>query len=106
MLGILTGDVLIVAHWRLSTLIQYLTWFGKSPTSTGEVDIIRDREREQYRYMEEEDYIHSTLLPLLSHTATQGSRVAALDSHSFFSLPLFTVSLSQLILLSNLCLYL
>ena len=24
---------------------QYLTWFGKSPTSTGEVHIIRDRER-------------------------------------------------------------
>jgi len=22
---------------------QYLTWFGKSPTSTGEVNIIRDR---------------------------------------------------------------
>jgi hypothetical protein len=45
---------------------QYLTWFGKSLTSTGKVDIIRDKEREQLRYMEKKDYIHSTLLPLLS----------------------------------------
>jgi len=39
-----TGDVLIVAHWRLNTLAQYFTWFGKSLTSTGEVHFIRDRE--------------------------------------------------------------
>jgi hypothetical protein len=38
-----TGGVLIVAHWRLSTLTQYLTWFGKSSTSTGDVHIIRDK---------------------------------------------------------------
>jgi len=60
-----TGGVLIVAHWRLSTLTQYLTWFGKSPTSTGEVHIIRDRERIQYKYMEEEDHFTQTLLPAL-----------------------------------------
>jgi hypothetical protein len=68
LLGTPTGNVLIVAHWRLSTPTQYLTWFGKPPTSTGEVDIIRDREKEQHRYMEEEDHIHSTLFSLLSHT--------------------------------------
>jgi hypothetical protein len=67
-LGIPTGDVLIVAYWRLSTPTQYLTWFGKPPTSMGEVNIIRERKREQHRYMEEEDHIHSTLLLLLSHT--------------------------------------
>ena len=43
--GIPTGDVLIIAHWRLSTLTQYLTWFDKSPTSMGEVHIIRYREK-------------------------------------------------------------
>jgi len=39
------------------TNTQYLTWFGKSPTSTGVVYIIRDRERIQHT---EEDHIHST----------------------------------------------
>jgi len=43
LLGIPTGDVLLVAHWRLSTLTHYLTWFGKSPTSRGEINIIRYR---------------------------------------------------------------
>ena len=38
-----TGGVLIVAQRKLSTLTQYLTWFDKSPTSTREVNIIRDR---------------------------------------------------------------
>ena len=92
MLGIPTGDVLIVAHWRLSTLIQYLTWFDKSPTSTGEVDIIRDREREQHRYMEEEDHIYSTLFSLLSHTTAQGNKVAILGSHSSSSLHSLSLS--------------
>jgi len=45
LLGILTGDVLIFAQRRLSTLTQYFTWFGKSPTSTGESQCIRGRER-------------------------------------------------------------
>jgi len=48
---------MIIVQRRLSTLTQYLTWFGKSPTSTGEIDIIRDRERIQHT---EEDHIHST----------------------------------------------
>jgi len=48
---------MIIAQRRLSTLTQYLTWFGKSPTSTGEINIIRDRERIQHA---EEDHIHST----------------------------------------------
>jgi len=63
LIGDPTGDVLIVAFWRLSTLTLYLTWFSKSSTSTGEVHIIRDRERVQYKYMEEEDYIHSNSTP-------------------------------------------
>ena len=29
---------------------QYLTWFGKSPTSTGEVNIIRDRQRKELQH--------------------------------------------------------
>jgi len=48
---------MIIAQRRLSTLTQYLTWFGKSPTSTGVVYIIRDRERIQHT---KEDHIHST----------------------------------------------
>jgi len=40
-----TGSVLIVVHWRLSTLTQYFTCFDKSPISTREVHFIRDRER-------------------------------------------------------------
>ena len=39
------------------TSTQYITWFGKLHTSTGEIDIIRDRERIQHT---EEDHIHST----------------------------------------------
>ena len=36
-----TGDVLIFAHRRVKdTETQYLTWFGKLPTSTGEVHFI------------------------------------------------------------------
>jgi len=38
-----TGGVLIVVQRKLSTLTQYLMWFGKSPISTGKVNIIRDR---------------------------------------------------------------
>ena len=63
MLGNPTGDGLMITHWKLSILIQYLKWFGKLPTSTEEVHIIRDRERIQNTYMEEEDYIHSNSTP-------------------------------------------
>jgi hypothetical protein len=52
-----TVVLMIIAQRRLSTLTQYLTWFGKLPTSTGAIDIIRDRERIQHT---EEDHIHST----------------------------------------------
>jgi hypothetical protein len=54
MLGIPTGDVLIFAHWRLSTLTQYLTWFSKPPTSTGEA-IALYRERTRFTTIEEEE---------------------------------------------------
>ena len=43
--GFPTGGVLIFAQRRVSTLTQYFTWFGKSPTSTGESHCIRDREK-------------------------------------------------------------
>jgi hypothetical protein len=52
--GIPTGDVLIFAHWRLSTLTKYLTWFGKPPTSTGEA-ITLYRENTRFTTIEEED---------------------------------------------------
>ena len=97
MLGIPIGDVLIVVYWRLSTLIQYLTWFGKSPISTGKVHIIRDEKRIQYTYMKEKDHFTQIQLSLLSHTAAHDNMVAALGNHSFFSLTLslhFTHSLS------------
>jgi hypothetical protein len=80
---------MIIAQRRLSTLTQYLTWFGKSPTSTGEIDIIRDRERIQHT---EEDHIHSTSISHCYigqqlHKAAVGLLVAALLFLSlFFSL--------------------
>ena len=49
-----TSDVLIFAHWRLSTLTQYLTWFGKPPTSTGEA-IALYRESTRFTTIEEEE---------------------------------------------------
>jgi hypothetical protein len=39
---------MIIVCWRLSTLTQCLTWFGKLPISTEEVYIIEDRERLQH----------------------------------------------------------
>jgi len=41
---------IIIAHWRLSMLTQYLMWFDKSSTSTGAVHIIRDRESIQFTH--------------------------------------------------------
>jgi len=54
LLGIPTGDVLIFAHWRLSTLTQCLTWFGKPFISTGEA-ISLYRERTRFTTIEEEE---------------------------------------------------
>jgi hypothetical protein len=80
------------------TETQYLTWFGKLPTSTGEVTIIRDIEKGlQHTWRRT-----ITLLKLysqLSHTDAHGSRAAAHGSPSF-SLLLFTFSQPSLILLS------
>jgi len=96
---------MIIAQRRLSTLTQYLTWFGKSPTSTGEIDIIRDRERIQHT---EEDHIHSTpishcYIGQQLHTAA-GLLVAALLS---FSLLLSSVALllDSLFVLHSWCLF-
>jgi hypothetical protein len=78
---------MIIAQRRLSTLTQYLTWFGKSSTSTWKIDIIRYRERIQHT---EKDHIHSTpishcYIGQQLHMAA-GLLVAALLSFSFFFL--------------------
>ena len=53
------------------TETQYLTWFGKSPTSTGESPYYLEiREGIQYKYVEEEDHFTQTLLPALIHCCT------------------------------------
>jgi len=90
-----TVAFMIIAHRRLSTLTQYLTWFGKSPTSTGEIDIIRDRERIQHT---KEDHIHSTpvshfYIGQQLHTAA-GLLVAALLFLSLFFSLLFLLFLT------------
>ena len=54
LLGIPTSDVLIIAYWRLNILTQYLTWFGKSPTSMGEA-IWLYRERTRFTTIKEEE---------------------------------------------------
>jgi hypothetical protein len=69
---------------------QYLTWFGKSPTSTGEVHTIRDREKIQYTYMEEEDHIHSTQLLALIAALAATAMAAAIAATLFFSSLLFS----------------
>jgi len=86
---------MIIAQRRLSTLTQYLTWFGKSPTSTGVVYIIRDRERIQHT---KEDHIHSTpishcYIGQQLHTAA-GLLVAALLFLSLFFSLLFLLFLT------------
>ena len=100
LLGNPTGDVLIFAHWRLSTLTQYLTWFGKSSISMVEVHIIRDREMIQYKYMEEEDHIHSN--------STPSSHCCPCSSSLFLSILLHTLtalSLSLILLSNNASIY-
>jgi len=87
-----TSDVLIVAYWRLSTLTQYLTWFGKPPTSTGEVHIIRDRKRIQYKYMEEENHFTQTLLP--AHIVALAAAAIATLYFLSWSLTFCSLSLS------------
>jgi hypothetical protein len=76
------------------TNTQYLTWFGKSPISTGVVYIIRDRERIQHT---EEDHVHSTPISLLHRAAIAYSSRAAGGSPSLsFSLLLsFVLALSH-----------
>jgi Ni,Fe-hydrogenase maturation factor len=80
------------------------------PTSTGEAHIIRDKEMIQYKYMEEEDHIHSTQLPSLIAALAATAMAARLLPLQPYSLSLFslthTLSLSlslslSLILLSK-----
>ena len=61
------------------------------PTSSGEVNIIRDRERIQYKYMEEEDHFTQTLLPALV-AALAVAAIAALSFSLSSSHALYTLS--------------
>ena len=79
-----TGDVLIFAHRKGSTLTQYLTWFDKSPISTGESILFRDKERIQNKYMKKEDYF-TLLYSQLKHTVAYGSNSSS-SLHIFFTL--------------------
>ena len=64
---------------------QYLTWFGKTAYIHGRESILLEIDRESVTtHMEEEAHFTQTQLPLLSHTAAQGSRAAALGSYSLF----------------------
>ena len=88
------GDVLIFAHRRGSTLTQYLTWFGKSPTSTREspyyLEIEKEYKTNTWRRM------ISSLYSTPSYHCCNDSRAAAHGSSSSFSFLLFT-SFSTLI---------
>jgi hypothetical protein len=67
-------------------------------TSTREAHIIRDREMIQYKYIEEEDHIHSTQLPFLI------AGLAAVAMAAAYSLSLFSLTHTHtlsLILLSK-----
>lgn len=92
LLGILTGDVLIFAHRRVNTLTQYLTWFSKLSTSTGE-SIIRDRLRNVYNTHGGGGSLHSTLLPALIVAlvvAALATAIAILISFSLHTLSTFS----------------
>jgi len=73
------------------TETQYLTWFSKLPTSTGEVNIIRDIEK-GLQHTWRRRITSLKLYSQLSHTAAHGN--------PSFSLVLFTFSQPSLILLS------
>ena len=103
MQGIPTGDVLIFAHWRLSTLTRYLTWFGKPPTSTGEA-ITLYRESTRFTIIEEEEssplWQLSTSLYFSLLSAAMAATAGCLGS------PLSPTFLTSLALHSHVCLYL
>ena len=97
---------MIIAQRRLST--QYITWFGKLSASTGEIDIIRDRERIQHT---EEDHIHSTpishcYIGQQLHKAAELLVEALLFLSLFFSLLLLSYKTLFLILCCTLGVYL
>ena len=102
-----TGSVLIVAHWRPSTLTQYFTWFGKSPTSTGESILLETYRERITTHMEEEDHFTQTQLSLLSHCCTRQQGCCPWQPLTFSLVLsrslLYSLSLS---LLSHVCLYL
>jgi len=88
-----TGDVLIVVYWRLSTLTQYLTRFGKPPASWKRSILLEI----------EKGYNTNTWRKRITSTQTQlPAHIAALAALLSFSLILFTYSviLSNFVLLS------
>jgi hypothetical protein len=70
------------------------------PTSTGEAHIIRDREMIQYKYMEEEDHIHSTQLPSLIVALAATAMAARLLPLQPYSLSLFSLTHTHTLSLS------
>jgi hypothetical protein len=105
-----TGGVLIFAQGRLSTLTQYFTWFGKSPTSTGESILLEIYRERITTYMEEEDHFTQTQLPaLLLHLQLlqwqQGCcHCSSLSLHSLAHTHVLSL-FNPLTLLSNNCLF-
>jgi hypothetical protein len=68
---------------RVSTLTQYLTWFGKTTYIHGRESILfRDRERITTQYMEEEDHFTQTQLSAL-FAALAAVAIAALHFLSY-----------------------
>ena len=88
------------------TKTQYLTWFGKTAYNHGRESILfRDRERIQYKYMEEEDHFTQTQLPTLTHCCTcsccNGSNAAAIAALSFSLLSLHSYNPLHILLSKN-----
>jgi len=74
------------------TETQYLTWFGKLLTSTGEVNIIRDIEKKVTTHMEKEDHFTQTLLLALSHCCTWQPLFLSYSLHILTTLSHFALS--------------
>ena len=101
MLGNPTGDVLIVAQTEGKAHWHNILRGSANCLHPRERFILLEIEKWYNKYMKEEDYIHSTLLPALTHSCwscCNGSR----GSSSFFSLLLVT-SLSALSQFSQSC---
>ena len=80
-----TGGVLIVAQRRVKHTDTIFYVVRQNRLHPREKSILLEMDRERVTtHMEEEAHFTQTQLSLLSHTAAQGSRAAALGSYSFF----------------------